>query len=179
MKKTIIFLAILLLAISVRAMSPLTETDLSNVSNPPSLNTNYYNMRDVNHDSYNLKWNVYLDLDESNGETPETQKTSKRISFLSLLWFKSLFDDLQFYLIDPATGRSYTTIINTEDTHGYYIRPQVTDTPTMVYPIDYSHSTNGYYNYDIISGNIEMRDTYINNRSTTIHSGSWVNIKTH
>jgi hypothetical protein len=188
--KVILILAILFLAMSVKAMTLLTENEMSNAGNPFSLNINPNNMMGINNGTktqddsgvtskFSLTWNVYLDLDENNGETTKTQETSKSFSFLSLIWGKGNFANLQFFLIDPATGKSYTTMFSDEYTQTTYNNPQAENqnTHTLGYPQYYSNDTP--YRYIIMSGNIEMRDTFISPNKTAITPNSWLDIKAH
>ena len=195
MKKIMTLLIILLSPLSLCAMRLLSESDLSNVNNPLSLNINPNQTTGINKsaragvdsggiskfllNSINRTWNVDLYLDRSNGETIEPQETRKHFSSLSLFWGKGMFDNLQFFLIDPVTGKNYTTIVSGEDSQIAYRNPQVVNTHTMEYPIDYTMSLNNPYRYIIMDGNIEMRDTYRSPATTIINSGSWVDIKTH
>ena len=195
MRRFLTFLAILILPLFLCAMTPLTESDMSKVSNPLSLKINSDNMMDINNgakawddsggiskfllNSINLTWNVDLYLDKSNGETIETQETGKHFRSLSLFWGTGMFDNLQFFLIDPVTGKNYTTIISGEDTQKTYSNPQVENTHSMAYPTDYTTSLNNPYRYIIMDGNIEMRDTYRSPTTTIINAGSWVDIRTH
>ena len=216
MNKKVVFLACLLLPLSVWSMSPLTETDLSNVSTPPSISINPDQRIKINN-----KPNAWDDSDGLNQLSPtssglrfqfdinlfeDPDETVERYAFnlfSSFSWLKgnNTFNDVQIVIIDPATGKSYTElltedsisediqtasiywnfytkIINAEDANRYYSNPQVTGKPSMLYPIDHTQSSNDPYTYVIKAGTIDMRDTYIDNKSTTIQSGSWVNIKT-
>ena len=222
MNKIIIFLilSVLLLAISVKAMTPLTEDDLSVVSNPLSLTINLEQINMTNNKPYaddyfdglnqlllissGLRFHFDIDLFEDPDETVERDAFNLFSSF-SWLRANNTLNNVQIFLINPVTGKSYTTsfsedsvpddiqtrwlnlitwkdyatIINAEDANGHYIDTKTTLTPSMVYPVDYKNTSNDPYRYDIKSGNTDMRDTYINNRNTNIQSGSWVNIKTH
>jgi hypothetical protein len=188
-------LVILTLPLSLCAMTPLTESDLSNVSNPLSLNTNSDYMMDINSDAkawddsdviskfllnLNRKRNVGLYLDVNNGKTLELQETSKQFSFFSSLsWSNNdIFNKVQLFLVDPITGKNYNTIASSEDTHITYSNPQAENIHTITYPT-YTDSSNSPYRYMIKSGNIDMRDTYINQTRTNINSGSWLDIRTH
>ena len=218
MNKIIIFLilSVLLLAISVKAMTPLTEDDLSVVSNPLSLTINLEQINMTSNKPYaddyfdglnqlspissGLRFHFDINLFEDPDETVERYAFNL---FSSFSWLKgnNTFNDVQIVIIDPATGKSYTElltedsisediqtasiywnfytkIINAEDANRYYSNPQVTGKPSMLYPIDHTQSSNDPYTYVIKAGTIDMRDTYIDNKSTTIQSGSWVNIKT-
>jgi len=195
MKKIMTLLIILLSPLSLCAMRLLSESDLSNVNSPLSLKINSDNMMDINNgakawddsggiskfllNSINLTWNVDLYLDKSNGETIETQETGKHFRSLSLFWGTGMFDNLQFFLIDPVTGKNYTTIVSGEDTQTIYSNPQAEYTHTIAYPNDYMISSKNPYRYIIMDGNIEMRDTYISPTKTIINSGSWLDIRTH
>ncbi len=111
MTKVLTFLAVLILPLFLCAMTPLTESDMSNASTPFSLNIIIDNMMGINNGSktwydsgvfskFNLSWNVDLYLDKSNGETIETQETSKDISDPLLCWGQGWFDNLQSFLQD-------------------------------------------------------------------------------
>jgi hypothetical protein len=188
-------------------MVPLTESDMSNASNPFSLNINIDNMMGLNNgsktwddsdviskflrNSINLSWNVDLYLDKSNGETIEPQETSKDFSDPLLCWGQGWFDNLQFFLWDFFSNQFpwinyYTTInaqvVTAEDINDVNYRwNQTTNTPTIQYsyPFNDTYTSNSPYCYIIMSGNTEMRDTYIDNRNTTIQAGSYTNIRTH
>jgi hypothetical protein len=194
MQKVMTLLLILLYPLFLCAMSLLSESDLSNVSNPPSLSINF-NQRTGIHksvravddsggvsnfllNSIDLASNYDI-LFENHGETMELQETRNLFFSLSLLWGNGMFDSLQFFLIDPVTGKSYTTIISGEDNQTAYSNPQAELTHTMEYPTDYTINLNNPYRYIIMDGNIEMRDTYRSPATTVINAGSWVDIKTH
>jgi len=193
-KKVMTLVLILLSPLSLCAMRLLSESDLSNVNNPLSLSINLNQTPGINKSARALDdsggvSNFLLnsidpvsnyDIQYENGvETIELQETRKHLSPLSLIWGNGMFKDLQFYLIDPVTGKSYTTIISGEDTQTTYSNPQVENTHTMAYPIDYTTNLNNSYRYIIMDGNIEMRDTYRSPTTTIINAGSWVDIKTH
>jgi hypothetical protein len=219
MNKKVAFLACLLLPLSVWSMSPLTETDLSNVSNPLSISINPDQRIKINNKpnewddseglnqlsltSSGLRFHFDINLFEDPDETIEGYAYNLFSSF-SWLRVNNTLNNVQIFIIDPVTGESYitslyedpfpnnirilsnvlniwedkTTGINAEDANRYYSNSQATGKPSMLYPIDRTQSSNDPYSYVIKSGNIDMRDTYINSRSTTIQSGSWVNIKT-
>lgn len=208
MRSYLTFLAVLILSLFLCAMTPLTESNMSNASNPFSLNTNIDNMMSINIgsktwgdssviskfllNSINLTWNVDLSLDESNGETIETQETSKDFSDPLLCWGQGWFDNLQSYILDLFNNplvliNYYTTpnsqVINAEginDTNSSYRWIQTTNKPSISYAYPYDE-TRIYApcRYDIMDGNLELRDTYINNTITIIQSGSYTNIRTH
>ena len=175
------------------AMTPLTESDMTNVSNPLSLNINSGAMYYINNgakawddsgviskflaNSANLTWNVDLYLDEDNGETGEPSETSNNLSSLHMYWGNGMFDNLRLFLIDLITGKNYTTIVSDESTQIINSNPQTENKHTLGYPNYYSNDTP--YRYIIMDGNIEMRDTYISPNKTTISPGSWLDIKTH
>ncbi|MGO9144920.1 MAG: hypothetical protein ACLQDF_00995 [Desulfomonilia bacterium] len=194
MKKVMTLVLILLSPFSLCAMRLLSESDLSNVNNPFSLSINPNQTTGINKSAragddsggisnYLLNsidlTNNYDVLYENRGETLEPRETRNLFFSLSLLWGNGMFNNLQFFLIDPATGKSYTTIIFGEDTQTTYSNPQAESTHTMAYPIDYTISLNNPYRYIIMDGTIEMRDTYRSPTTTIINAGSWVDIKTH
>jgi len=191
-KRTAIFILLFLVALSVRAMSPLSESDLSRINNPLSLNINPHSLVDDNNtssvddngiiskfllNSIKLKGNDHVYLFKDNDDQ---QEISKRFSFFPLSVDKDDFRKVQFFFIDPATGKNYMAMINdddTNDTYNNFSNIKVENTHTMAYPNDYTNSSNNPLTYTIMSGNIEMRKTYINQTKTTIQSGSWLDIK--
>jgi hypothetical protein len=202
MMRHLTFLAVIILSFFLCAMTPLTESDMSSASNPFSLNINIDKMKGINNGSktwddsgviskFNLRWNVYLYLDDSNREAIETQETSKDFSDPLLCWGQGWFDNLKSYLRDLfsnpfALMNDYTKInaqvVNAEDINNVTYRWILTgDNPSIpyAYPFNQTRSSNTPYSYIIMSGNTEMRDTYINNTSTTIPAGSYTNIRTH
>ncbi len=223
MKGLILVLPILLLPLSLCAMTPLTETDLSNVSNPLSLSINPDRIMEINNKTnlgddserfnkllqtslssmIHFDMNLFEDLDE----TAERYATNKE--FYSFPWLEGNNDILYkipVVLPDPVTWnvwtfedtilkdsqilsitwKSYIATINgqvgqAEDiNNAAFSWTQTTDTPTIPYshPKDDTRSSNTPLTYTIMSGNIEMRNTYINDSSSTIQSGSWLNIRT-
>ena len=219
MNKKVAFLACLLLPLSVWSMSPLTETDLSNVSTPLSININPDQRIKINNKpdawddsdglnqlspiSSGLRFHFDINLFEDPDETVE-RYAYNIISPFSWLRVNNNLNNVQIFLIDPVTGKNYTTLfenansnniqipsinlltwkyytttINAEDATGYYIYTKTTKTPSMVYPVDYKNTSNDPYIYDVKSGNTDIRSTYINNWNTTIHSGSMIDINTH
>lgn len=50
---------------------------------------------------------------------------------------------------------------------------------TLEYPDGQKINTSNTYKYHVIFNNTEMRDTFINQRNTDVHSGSWIDIKIH
>jgi hypothetical protein len=226
MKKPIIFVAILLLALSANAMTPLTESDLSNVSNPLSLSINPEQRIKVNNQTnvwdnsdglnqllptssglmIHFDMNLFEDLDTA----VERYSPEKPFSSFTWLWDKKdAFNKVQIFLIDPVTGKNYTALfsdnvftikylivpadlitwknyititnaetVNAEETNGNNINTQATAAPSITYTNDDSRNSTSPYRYYIMSGNTDMRDTYINKTNATIQSGSWVDIKT-
>jgi hypothetical protein len=208
------------------AMTPLKESDLSNISNPLSLSINPEQRIKINNkpnawdDSDGLNQllptssglmlhfdiNLFGDIDE----TAERYASNKPFSSFTLLWSNNdVFHKVQIFLIDPVTGKNYTTLfsdddifnkyqifpinsitwknyttiinaetVNAEDTNEPNSNTQATGTPSITHSNIDTSSSNSPYRYNIMSGNADMRDTYINKTNTTIQSGSWVDIKT-
>jgi hypothetical protein len=231
MNKFMIFLAILFISLSVRAMTPLTESDLSNVSNPLSLNINPDQIMKINNKTnvwdnseglnkslptssgsmFHFDLNLFEDLDE----TEESYATNKQFSSFPWLGGNDDINNVQIFLINPVTGKDWTTLfsydasfnnyqifplsliiwkdyniiindetinaggVNAEGVNQTNSNSQASGSPSITHPNNDTQSSNSPYRYNIMSGNIDMRDTYIDNRSTTIQSGSWVDIKTH
>ncbi len=119
-------MAVLMLPLLLCAMTPLTETDLSNVSNPLSLSILPDHIMEINNktitrnDSEGLNkllptssglmlhfdMNLFEDLDV----TAERYATNK--PFFSFPWFggnNDILNNVQIFLIDPVTGKDWTT----------------------------------------------------------------------
>ena len=230
MKKTMIFLTILLLALSVRAMTLLTESDLSNVSNPLSLSINPDQIMKINNKTnawdnseglnksfptssgpmFHFDLNLFEDLDDT-----EESYASKQFSSFPWLGGNNDINNVQIFLIDPVTGKDWTTLfsydapfnnyqifplnviiwkdyniiindetinaggVNAEGVNETNSNGQASSSPSITHSNNDTQSSNNPYRYNIMAGNTDMRDTYIDNRSTTIQSGSWIDIKTH
>jgi hypothetical protein len=214
-------MTILMLAMSVKAITPLMDAELSNVNNPVSLSVNPDKIMKINNESNSMNdlevRNIFLptssgsmihfniNLFEDPDKTIERYSSNYLFSFFAWVRVNNTPKNNQIFLIDPVTGKSYTTlsiedsnsygiqtrwpnlitwkdyatIIDAEEANGYYIDTKTTITPSMAYPVDYNNTSDDPYRYNIKSGNTDMRDTYINDRNTNIKSGSWINIKTH
>jgi hypothetical protein len=126
MKNFIIYVAILFLALSANAMTPLTESDLSNVSNPLSLSINPEQRINVNNqtnvwdtsDGFNqllpipsgLMIHFDLNLFEGPGAAEEKDTPDKLFSSFSWLWGKKdVLNKVHIFLIDPVTGKNITS----------------------------------------------------------------------
>lgn len=137
--------------------------------------------------SIKLKSNFNNYLNEDGGYPTETQATTGRFYFFSVLWYNNdNYISIQNFLIDPITlkdkaTQDKTTIVSAEDTTGpnNTKATPVETTHSMNYPNGLTNSSNGAYRYIIESGDIKMRDTYINQTKSIINTGSWVDIKTH
>jgi hypothetical protein len=197
MKRLLTFVAVLLLPLSLWAMRPLSDFDLSNINNPLSLSINPDQAITINDNSIiwndsdgiskfllnsiNLERSSYIYLNETGSETIETQTTTSRFHFLYVSWPNNdNFLSIQTFLIDPITLKDKTVLASAEDNIGFNNIKMfpVRTTHGMEYPDSLSTSSNSSYNYIIKSGDIEMRNTYINQTQSIINSGSWVDIKT-
>lgn len=80
---------------------------------------------------------------------------------------------------DPITEKDVSSIIVGEDKAE--APPRSTDLKTKAYSIEHpqgnSYTFSPSYRYTIRSGEIEMRETFIQQRSSDIMPGSWVDIK--
>jgi hypothetical protein len=208
-------------------MSPLTETDLSNVSNPLSLSINPEQRIKINNipnewddsDGFNqssqtssgLRLHFDITLFEDIDETPKRYATNNPFSSLTLLWSNNnVSNDIHIFLIDPITGKNYTALfsddatfktyqtftinqiiwrnyitimnaetVSAEDTNETNSNIKAIGTPSITHANNDIISSDSPYRYNIMSGDILMRDTYINNWNMTIQAGSWTDIKTH
>lgn len=146
-------LAVLLLTLPAWSMSPVTDTDLSSVSSPSSLIIGPAKTSDTGMEQ----------------EIPVESKTDA--------------DDLyniEKLKVDPNRDKDISKEIVAEDNNdpediGI---PSPSKTYSMEYPDGQSNSSNDTYKYIIRTGDVEMRDTFINQRNSTIAPGSWVDIKT-
>jgi hypothetical protein len=103
-------------------------------------------------------------------------------NYTALFSDDAFFNKYQIFPVDLITWKNYTTIIkaetvNAEDLNGNNSNTQATDTPSITHSNNDTSSSNSPYRYYIMSGNTDMRDTYINKTNATIQSGSWVDIK--
>jgi len=220
LRKSTFFLSALLLSLAVTAMSPLSEDDLSTFNNPISLSINperivrenqKINMVDKSELFYHIYINLIrndhlfnINLFDDQTDTEERFNSNIPDYFYGSGRYNNVFNNVQIFIIDPLTGKDYTTlsledtssiknqipsfnlntwkdfstIVNAEDVNGNYNNTQSV-TPNLEYQDDYNRTYDGAYIYKIMSGNTEMKDTYIDNRDSIIKSGSWVNIKIH
>ena len=116
-------------------MTPLTESDLSNVSYPFSFTINpnvviiginddtaalinSYDISEFLLNSINLTINFDIPLNKNSSEPIETQLINQFIYDFSL-WVKNIsyLNDKKFHtlIFDPITGKDNTTIISAED----------------------------------------------------------------
>ena len=199
MKSALLFFIIFLLPFSTWAMTPLTESDLSNVSYPFSFTINpnvviiginddtaalinSYDISEFLLNSINLTINFDIPLNKNSSEPIETQLINQFIYDFSL-WVKNIsyLNDKKFHtlIFDPITGKDNTTIISAEDANN-------TNSSNNI-PVDTNHSipySDGFTNssntlpiYIMRFDNIDMRNCFINQTSTNIHPGSWGDIK--
>jgi hypothetical protein len=194
MSRLLTFVAVLLLPLSLLAMRSLSDSDLSNIHNPLSLSINPEQAMEINEstvtwsasgsisnillNSINLKSSFNIYLNEDGGDATEMQAPTGRFHFIYVSWRNNdNYANIHDFLIDP---KDKTTIASAEDNTGpNYIK--VTPVQAMYsieYPNGLTASSNSAYRYIIKSGDIEMRDTYINETKSAINSGSWVDIKT-
>jgi hypothetical protein len=221
-------LAALISSLFLCAMTPLTESDLSNFSNPLSLSIHPERVLDINNNA--MVWSdsenyskllstlsgslIHFDTNMSEGlDVTAEGQTKNNKPFSSFPWLgvnNGFFNNVQLFLIDPVTGKryyelstndsflnriqnfsvssikwkNYATVMNAEtiipeEFFVSHYNNQTADTPSIAYTDDDTRSSNSPYTYKITSGNIDMRDTFINKTNTTIQSGSWTNIRTH
>jgi hypothetical protein len=188
MTKIVSFLIISLIPLVLWAMKPISDSDLSNVNSPASLNVypgqinemnNNNNSRsyaeDLNYDDLKIRFDLHL-FEDVNDNTPNI--------FSHFLYISTKNDqsnqNVKIFLIDPITLQDETSLILAEDSFDSYklryIQPDITH--SISYPLGNTSSSNTPYEYTIRSGNIDMRNTYINNTNTSIMPRSWVDIKT-
>jgi hypothetical protein len=180
MNKIIAFLIIPLIPLVLWAMKPITESDLSNVSSPASLPISS-NSEDLRFNDLKIRFDFQI-FEEDIDVTNKTYVTAKFSHFFLISPKNNIsYVSVKNYMLNPITLQDDTLLISAEDSlDPYKLRytpPEITH--SMSYPIGQTNSSNTPYTYIIRSGDIEMRDTYINNTSTNIIPNSWVDIKPH
>ena len=192
MKKIMTFLGIILMPLSVWTMTPIMDSDLSDVNSPTSLTINPYQMKgnistmvwdDSDAISKFLLNSIiirrYFDiqLDEYSGSAIETGTIAKHIPFS----FDSPGNnmDVQIFMIDPITGKNYTTIDATADTYNRnYMNSDYQDKMEhyLTYHRGYTSSPNSPIYINLESG---MRDYYTGPSEFNVPKNSWMDIKVH
>jgi hypothetical protein len=191
---SVLLITILLLPFNISAMSTLSDSDLSNVSNPLSLS--------INPDQITEPDNTYLEAVDYSGISkfllntikhgivfnPVAHEDNNKIwetnamgvpPFFFVLWDqKDSQIIIKNFLIDPITLKDTTAKVSAEDNIYNVTATPAGNTRTMYYPDGAVNSSSNSSTYTIRSGNTEMRDTYINQTRSTIQPNSWVDIKT-
>ncbi|HQI80788.1 MAG TPA: hypothetical protein PLR71_04425 [Deltaproteobacteria bacterium] len=144
-------MTILLLPVCAWSLSPITDADLSDVSTPASL----------------IIVAVPSDDTKSDPAIPGSITTNENPSSI-----EKLSHDLML-------EKSPKGIVSAEeaDTPATVNAPPAGTRYSIEHPTGTTNSTDGSYRYVITSGNIEMRDTYIQQTNSTINAGSWVDIR--
>jgi hypothetical protein len=142
---------ILLLPVYAWALSPITDADLSDVSTPASLSIVAVPSDDAKNDPA-MPGGITTKEDPSGIE--------------------KLSHDLML-------EKSSKGIVSAEetDTPATVNAPQSGTRYSIEHPTTTTNNSDGSYRYIIRSGNIEMRDTYIQQTNSTVNSGSWVDIQ--
>ena len=191
-KRVSALLATILLPITLFAMSTLSDSDLSNVSNPLSLSINPDQIMESDNDSLeavdysgiskfllnSIKRGIVFnpDVHDDKNKTRETQAMGTPLFFV--LWdHEESQISIQNFLIDPITLKDNTAMVSAEDITYNVSATPAKNTHTLAYPDGVMNSSSSPGRYVIKSGNIEMRDTYINQTRSSIQSKSWVDIK--
>jgi hypothetical protein len=189
MKRISAVLATILLPFTLFAMSTLSDSDLSNVSNPLSLSINpdqimeYKEATDysgiskflLNTVKHGIVFNP--DANEDNNKTWETYAMGAPLFFV--LWDNTQSRiSFKNFLIDPITLKDTTAMVSAEDFTNNVSATRAGNTHSMEYPDGAMNSSSSPSTYIIRSGNIEMRNTYINQTRSNIQPNSWVDIKT-
>ncbi len=174
-------------------MSTLSDSDLSDVSNPLSLS--------INPDQIMESDTTYLEALDYSGISkflfntikrgivfnPDTHEDNNRIwetQEMDTPLFFALWDNndsqiiIKNFLIDPITLKDITATDYDEVIYINVRSPQAGNTYSIEYPHGAINNSNTSGTYTITSGNIEMRDTFINQTRSTIQPNSWVDIKT-
>ena len=192
-KRVSALLATLLLPFTLFAMSTLSDSDLSNVSNPPSLSINPDQIMESDNDYLDavdysgiskfllnsIKRGIVFnpEMHEDKNKTRETQAMGTPLFFV--LWdHKENQIIIQNFLIDLITLKDITAMVSAEDITYNASATRAENTHSMTYPDGVINSSSSPSRYIIKSGNIEMRDTYINQTKSSIQPNSWVDIKT-
>ncbi len=173
-------------------MNTLSDSDLSDISNPLSLSINSEKITESGNDSLEavdysgiskfllntIKRGIVFnpDIPEDTTKLWETQEKDTPLFFV-LLDSKESQIIIKNFLIDPITLKDTTATDYNEVIHIDIRSTQAENTHSIEYPRGAINSSNTSSTYTITSGNTEMRNTYINQTRTTIQPDSWVDIK--
>ena len=193
MNKIMTFLGIILMPLSVWTMTPIMDSDLSDVNSPTSLTINPDQIVDIK--NFTRAWGDYdviskfllnsiiirkyfdIQLDEYSGSAIETDTIAKHIPFS----FDSRSNnmDAQIFMIDPITGKNYTTInTNVNAYDHYHIISDLLERMyhNLTYSKGYTSSPNSPIYINLDSG---MRDYYTGPTEFSVPKNSWMDIKVH
>jgi hypothetical protein len=193
MNKIMTFLGIILMPLSVWTMTPIMDSDLSDVNSPTSLTINPDQIVDIK--NFTRAWGDYdviskfllnsiiirkyfdIQLDEYSGSAIETDTIAKHIPFS----FDSRSNnmDAQIFMIDPITGKNYTTIDANADAYNRnYMNSDYLDKMEhyLTYHRGYTSSPNSPIYIKLESG---MRDYYTGPTEFSVPKNSWMDIKVH
>jgi hypothetical protein len=199
MKNLMTFIFIISVNLPAWAMTSLEDADLSEVSNPQSLSIvredavgdpgsseeirpgileNFYgNSRQKSlYSLASLEPDKPLDVNES----MENDEAESRYALSSTELKRENPQQQRSLLIDQINRKHLKDLVSLEENTDTTINTTAIremNTRTLAYPEGKRNSSSDIYTYRIYFNNIEMRDTFINQRNTDIRSGSWVDIK--
>jgi hypothetical protein len=177
-------------------MKPLSDFDLSNINNPLSLSIDADQAMNIENstvtwtdldgisnfllNSINREGHFKIYPNENGEDVTEARATANQLFLFYVLWWNNDTGiSMENFLIDRITLKDKTATVSAEDISGSKAKViPVETTHSLYYPNGNNSSSNDAYTYIIKSGDIQMRNTYINNTNRTIQSGSWVDIKT-
>ena len=193
MNKIMTFLVIILMPLSVWTMTPIMDSDLSDVNSPTSLTINPDQVVDIK--NFTRAWGDYdviskfllnsiiirkyfdIQLDEYSGSAIETDTIAKHIPFS----FDSRSNnmDAQIFMIDPITGKNYTTIDANADAYNRnYMNRDYLDKMEhyLTYHRGYTSNPNSPIYIKLESG---MRDYYTGPTEFSVPKNSWMDVNVH
>ncbi len=150
-RRILTIVTILLLPVCVWSLSPVSDDDLSDVSSPASLSI------------------VAVPADDA--------KSTPAIP-VGIAAADEDLSDIERLSHDLMLEKSSKDIVSAEETD----TPVTVNAPpsgtrySIEHPTGTTNGSDGSYRYIIRSGNIEMRDTYIQQTNSSVNAGSWVDI---
>lgn len=197
MNKIMTFLGIILMPLSVWTMTPIMDSDLSDVNSPTSLTINPDQIVDIK--NFTRAWGDYdviskfllnsinitryfdIQLNEYSDVAIETGTLAKHLPFSFVSWGSnnSTNTDVQIFMIDPITGKNYTTInTNVNAYDHYHIISDLLERMyhNLTYSKGYTSSPNSPIYVNLKSG---MRDYYTGPTSFSIPNNSWMDVNVH
>lgn len=202
MKRIFMLLAIIVWSVSLWAMSPLSDSDLSDVNNQASLGINHHVMKGTgigtmvygDHDGSSTFWQISIDhpsnfdihIDAEGVASEETTANPSLFSFSSgSQGVEGSYIDIRKHPFVPITMADLTKLDDDLDDHAprYTISDTtVKMTQSIAYPKGFTGSANE--NDPVVvdlkpDGHTQLRIYYTGEANFSIKPNSWVDVRTH